>query len=181
MDKAWWRLSWLAYLSLLMILALVAGLIKYNLDNARAKARDWDRLDQLKYVYKQLQASYLPQVGRLPPHTKDWQLTGCGGICPLEQSDVQPDQVCDWISGQKPDLLICSQQSFITPLPGLHDNPLTSGPDRVKYKRLGPSQAVLEICLEKPNPEARGLDQSLIGWTKSECPSGLIFVWPEPK
>ena len=181
MEHDWWKLSWQAWLSLGAILAAVVSLTKYNLDNAQAKARDWNRLDQIKFVYKQLSGPYLRQVGSLPPHTEGWQLTGCGGRCPLGSEDITSDNICNWRSGVKSKSLACSDESYITPLPALYDNPQTSGPDQVKYKRLSPAQAVLEVCLEKPNSEASTLDQSLIGWRIDECPSGLIFIWPEAK
>lgn len=157
-------------------LVLLGGLFYYNITIAQGKARDWERKEQAKRVFNTLDAGYRKSMAGFPPNSDKYEIKGCGDqVCPL-----LPGQgtACSWGSDKPAMHLACGENDFmwLSPLP---DNPLTPGPDALRYKNLG-LDAVVEVCLErKDDAEGTGLDKSKIGWTSEDCPSGVLLIWPE--
>lgn len=173
-QMAWWQ-----WLGLVSVLVVVWYLILWNLDISSAKARDWERREQIKKIGNSLIGGYSVEHAGLPPMNKAWQIQGCqADICPLEVSEARG---CNWSSDAPlQDHWRCGQSIYIDPFPRNPDNKQTEGPDSHKYKRIDARTMVLETCLERDDdPEASPLGNSKIGWTMEECPSGAIFQWPE--
>lgn len=169
----WWQLG-----ALLSIVLVVWWLTTWNLAIASAKARDWERKEQLKRIGNTLVSGYLVDNKGLPPMTQDWQMMGCEAEMCL--TGDMPGPVCNWRSDAPTRAKWrCEGLIYIDPMSISPDNRDTPGPDTYKYKRVTAETAFLETCLERSDdPEMRSVSESQMGWTEEECPSGVIYQWP---
>lgn len=159
------------------IVVIVFGYLFYvNLDEAIVKSHDWERKEQAKRAYNALEEDYLRLVKVFPPNSDSYAIKGCGDeFCPVDDNQGSN---CIWASDKPGISYVCGGRKWFDVAP-IQDNPKTKGPDRVKYKRLGLEEAVVEVCLERyEDPEAIPVAKSKIGWTEDDCPSGAILIWP---
>ena len=181
-DKVDEYISWFKWekwqmLAVFCVLIVFGYLFNQNMREALIKANDWERKEQAKRTYNNLEKDYLRLLKVFPPNSGTWDLRGCGDLaCPIKDNEGTS---CFWGSDKPGFNYTCGGRKWfdLAPLP---ENPNTKSADQIKYKRLSQEEAVVEVCLERrEDPEAVGLEKSKIGWTIEECPSGGILVWPD--
>lgn len=145
----------------------------YHFNLANAKARDFERKEQIKQIASVLD-DYLADNGAFPPDSGKKQLTGCGDLeCPLHYGDGIP---CNWHQNATPNNLACGEYIYLDPVPRSPMNPAYNGLPTHHYQRLSPRSMVLETCLElKSDIEAQSIDTSRTGFNNQICRSGAIF------
>ncbi len=175
-DLHWLRFSRGEWGMVVAAVLVLGGMFFYNIEVAKGKARDWERKEQAKRVFNTLDVGYRMEVGGFPPHSDRYEIRGCGdAVCPLSEGE---GTACQWGSDKPAIHLACGELDFMR-LASVPDNPNTKAGDALKYKNLG-TDAVVEVCLERADdPEAISMERSKIGWTREECPSGMVLIWPE--
>lgn len=157
----------------LIILGL--GLMaNYHFNLANAKARDYERKQQIKQIAGVLE-DYKKDNGAFPPSTSQKEFTGCGDTyCPTENGKGIP---CNWEQNSTPNSLTCGEYIYLDPIPRAPMNPAMPGKiARHHYVRISPREMVLETCLElKKDIEAKPVAISLTGYNQTNCTSGVIF------
>jgi type II secretory pathway pseudopilin PulG len=145
----------------------------YHFNQANAKARDFERKEQIKSVASILE-DYLIDNGAYPPSTGKKQFTGCGDpLCPIKNNAGIP---CNWHQNATPNSLACGEYIYMNPVPRAPKNPKYKGLVTHHYQRLESRKIVLETCLELKNDiEARPVNISQTGFTPNDCRSGVIF------
>ncbi len=168
--KGFTKSEWLTVMGIVLALGLLA---RFQFSLAKAKARDFERKDEVKAVANALE-DYLTDMGAYPPTGSGWRLTGCGDVtCPTEDGE---GIVCRWDEGEVPNDLACGEYIYLQPVPRSPENPKVKGRVAHRYLRLAKQKMVLETCLElRSDVEATSVEKSLTGFSKDNCTSGVIF------